>query len=214
MATTYWVALFGLGAFHGLNPGMGWLFAVALGLQEGERRAVWRAMLPLGLGHALAVAAAVVAAIVAGQALPLPALQLMVGVLLLALGVYRLARHRHPRYGGMRVGMTGLTVWSFLMASAHGAGVMVLPAVLGGVAGAHPAHAGHAVDPGSAVPTLALATLLHGAGYLLATAAAAWIVFEKLGVLVLRRAWWNVDRIWAFALIGTGVACVLLARAG
>src|SRR5262245_50665605 len=119
----------GLGAFHGLNPGMGWLFAVALGLQEGRRWAVWRAMLPLGLGHGLAVGVTVLVAVLAGAVMPMGALRVGVGVLLVGLGIAKLMRHRHPRYGGMRVGMAGLTAWSFLMASAHGAGVMVVPAL-------------------------------------------------------------------------------------
>jgi hypothetical protein len=196
----------GLGAFHGLNPGMGWLFAVALGLQEGRRWAVWRAMLPLGVGHGLAVGFAVSLAAAAGMVVPLTSLRLGVGLLLVALGIAKLVRHRHPRYGGMRVGMIGLTVWSFLMASAHGAGIMVLPAVLEGTGSGGHMHHG-ALSGGS----MAIATLLHGSGYLLATAGAAWLVFEKVGVLVLRRAWLNVDAIWAVALIVTGLISIATA---
>ena len=122
-----WVTLFLLGAFHGINPGMGWLFAVALGMQEGSRRAVWRALLPLGIGHALAIAAVILLAVLLGVMVPLPALRVPVALTLMGTGVYRLARHCQPRLGGMRVGMVGLTAWSFLMASAHGAGLMVLP---------------------------------------------------------------------------------------
>lgn len=205
-----WLTVFGLGAFHGLNPGMGWLFAVALGLQEGRRRAVWRAMLPLCAGHALAVAAVVVAAALAGAFVPQPVVQYAVGALLVGLGAWKLVRPRHPRYGGMRVGMVGLTIWSFLMASAHGAGIMVVPAVIGGSHAAHE-HAAHTAGvEGLGAGAVALATLLHGAGYLVVTALAAWIVFEKLGVLVLRRAWWNIDVIWAVALIVTGAVCLAM----
>jgi hypothetical protein len=206
-----WVTVFGLGAFHGLNPGMGWLFAVALGLQEGRRRAVWRAMLPLGLGHALAVAAVVLAAAIVGSFVSLRGMQVGVGALLIAFGAWKLLRQRHPRYGGMRMGLAGLTIWSFLMASAHGAGVMVLPAMIDSSPGAHAGHAAHAAGlAGLTAPALALATILHGAGYLMVTALVAWLVFEKLGVLVLRRAWWNLDVIWAVALIVTGVICVVM----
>jgi hypothetical protein len=132
-----WVTLFLLGAFHGTNPGMGWLFAVALGMQEGSRRAVWRALLPLGLGHALAIAAVILLAVLLGVMVPLPALRVPVALTLMGTGVYRLARHCQPRWGGMRVGMVGLTAWSFLMASAHGAGLMVLPVFLDMTARTH-----------------------------------------------------------------------------
>jgi hypothetical protein len=111
-----WLALFFLGAFHGINPGMGWLFAVALGMQ----RAVWRALLPLGFGHALAVAAVILLAVLVGVMAPLSSLRIPVALILIGMGCYRFFRRCHPRWGGMRVGMAGLTAWSFLMASAHG----------------------------------------------------------------------------------------------
>jgi hypothetical protein len=206
-----WLAVLGLGAFHGVNPGMGWLFAVALGLQEQRRWAVWRAMVPLGVGHALAVGAVVLVAAAAGTVVPRAILQLGVGVLLVSLGVYKLVRHRHPRYGGMRVGMMGLTVWSFLMATAHGAGIMVLPAVLETSNLAFAAdHAHHGGASGLSAAGLLLATALHGVGYLVVTALVAWLVYEKVGVLILRRAWWNLDVVWAVALIVTGVVCFVI----
>ncbi len=124
---TSWAMLMALGAFHGINPGMGWLFAVALGMQERRRGAVLRALVPLGLGHALAVAAAVAAAMAIGTVIPLGYLRWPMAGVLVSLGVMRYFRHRHPRWASMRVGMGGLTVWSFLMATAHGAGLMVVP---------------------------------------------------------------------------------------
>jgi hypothetical protein len=126
-----WLALIGLGAFHGINPGMGWLFAVALGMQEKRRAAVYQALVPLAFGHALAVVAAVAVAVAIGAVMPLAILRWVLAAFLMLLGVSRLFRHRHPRWGGMKVGMGGLTVWSFLMASAHGAGLMVVPLFLG-----------------------------------------------------------------------------------
>jgi hypothetical protein len=143
----------------------------------------------------------VLLAVLAGVAAPASSLKLPVAVTLAAMGVYRLFRHRHPTGGGMRVGMGGLTVWSFLMASAHGAGLMVLPVFLGMTA-AQGASC-HAAAPSGAMTGIA-ATLVHGAGYLLVTAFAAWIVFEKLGLGLLRRAWFNLDLLWAVALIVTG----------
>src|SRR4029453_3245004 len=102
-----------LGAYHGINPGMGWLFAVALGMQERRRAAVWRALLPLGVGHALAVAAAVGIALLAGAVIPVRHLRWPVAGVLLALGVSRFFRHRHPRWGGLRVGTPRWAVWFF-----------------------------------------------------------------------------------------------------
>ncbi len=208
-------ALLLLGAVHGLNPGMGWLFAVALGLQERRRRALWGALPPLAAGHAAAIAIAVAAAGLLGRALPVDALEWLVAALLIALGAIKLVRHRHPR-GGMRVGARDLAIWSLAMATAHGAGLMVLPLVLGA-----PEHSLHSTDAGHAgwmamagvtgasLPAL-WATLLHSAGYLAATMLAAVLVYEKLGVGILRRAWVNVDLVWAGALMVTGVLTVLL----
>jgi len=197
-----------LGAFHGINPGMGWLFAVALGMQERRLAAVWRALIPLTLGHALAIAVVVLVAAAAGVSVPVASLKLPVAVTLGALGVYRLIRHRHFTGGGMRVGMGGLTAWSFLMATCHGAGLMVLPVFLSMAAPAQGASC-HAAGIASAnAATAALATVVHGAGYLIVTAAAAWVVFAKIGVGMLRKAWLNLDLIWAVALIATGILTV------
>lgn len=202
------ILLLGMGAFHGINPGMGWLFAVALGMQEQRRTAVWRALLPLGAGHALAVAAAVTITVVAGIVAPFDDLRRPVAIILIALGLSRFVRHRHFRWVGMRVGMGGLTLWSFLMASAHGAGLMVIPIFLamtmkGNVPATHTMMA--------PAPTVAiLASLLHALGYLLVTAAVALLVFEKFGLGLLRKAWLNLDAVWAVALIVTGIVTALL----
>ena len=199
-----------LGAFHGINPGMGWLFAVALGMQERRQGAVWRALIPLTLGHGLAIGAVILIAVAAGVAVPAASLKLPVALALGALGVYRLVRHSHFTGGGMRVGMAGLTAWSFLMATCHGAGLMVLPVFLGMTATAQGAscHAGTGASTSAA--SAVTATLVHGAGYLVVTAAAAWVVFTKLGVGLLRKAWFNLDLIWAAALIATGILTVVV----
>ena len=214
-----WLTLAGLGAVHGVNPGMGWLFAVALGLQEGRARAVWRALSPLALGHALAIGVAVLAALAIGLVVPAETLRWLVGGALVTLGGARLVRHRHPRYGGMQVGFRELTVWSFLMASAHGAGLMLLPLLVGaGEAAAQPnPHAAHLMAA-SVVPSLLVggpvalglqATALHTAGYLLVTGFVALIVYRKLGLRMLRTMWINLDLIWGAALVVTGAVAVL-----
>jgi hypothetical protein len=208
--TMSWPALFALGAGHGINPAMGWLFAVALGLQRESRRAVWAALGPLAAGHALAIGGAVAAAGLVGLVIPLTVLRWVTAGLLVGLGVYRLVRSRHLTFGGMQVGARELAIWSFLMASAHGAGLMVLPLVIASPSGAPALH--HM----SAMPlTLAnvewsgvWATVVHTAGYLLVTGLLAVIVYEKIGVRFLRKAWVNLDLIWAAALIVTGIAMI------
>ena len=133
-ASIPWTALLLLGAAHGINPAMGWLFAVARGLQERDRRAVWRALGPLAVGHALAIGCAIGLTLAVGAVLPLAWLRWLVAASLFAVGVDGLLHHRHVRLGGMRVNGRQLATWSFLMASAHGAGLMVLPLVLGAAA--------------------------------------------------------------------------------
>jgi len=204
-----WEMLVILGAFHGVNPAMGWLFAVALGLQEHRQQAVWRALVPLAVGHALAIAAAVIFAVVLGVAIPRYLLRWVVALALVALGVAFLFRHPHPRWAAMRVSMTDLGIWSFLVATVHGAGLMVVPVVLA-MAGS-PGEPKHThLHPQSSAGLAFLATAVHATSYLIITGAIAVIVFEKLGVNFLRKAWINLDLIWAIALIGTGVANLAL----
>ena len=201
--TTSWAMLVALGAFHGINPGMGWLFAVALGMQERRRGAVIMALLPLGAGHALAVAVAVMAALAIGTVVPIGWLRWPVAGVLVLMGAVRFVRHRHPRWASMRVSMGGLTLWSFLMATAHGAGLMVVPVFVGMTMAGGAEHAHHLV-PGTGAGAAVLATGLHAAGYLIVTAFVALLVSEKLGLGLLRRAWFNLDLIWASTLIATG----------
>jgi hypothetical protein len=202
--------LAGLGAFHGVNPGMGWLFAVALGLQEGRRGAVWRALVPLGAGHGLAIGVAVVVAAAMDVVLSGDVVKYIAALLLVLLGCERLVRHRHPRFGGMRIGAVGLTVWSFLMATAHGAGLMVVPVVLGMQAAPEGAACHiHGAPPATASAALA-ATLVHGVAYLAVTAVIAIVVYEKVGLGLLRRAWINLDFFWAVALIITGLITAIV----
>ena len=205
--------LLALGAGHGINPAMGWLFAVALGLQRESRGAVWGALGPLALGHALAIAATILAAGIVGLVVPLELLQWATALLLVGLGVFRLVRSRHIRFGGMKVDARELAVWSFLMASSHGAGLMILPLVMGDMSVAvHAHHLAQAsvfgsIDFGWAGTA---AALVHTAGYLLVTGAIALIVYEKVGLRFLRSAWVNLDLVWAVALVLTGVATLIL----
>jgi hypothetical protein len=216
-STWPWLALAALGAYHGLNPAMGWLFAVALGLQERRRGAVLQALPPIALGHAVAISLAVVVVGVAQIMVPLDVLRYVCAGVLILFGLYKLARRKHPRWVGMRVGFRDLTAWSFLMATAHGAGLMLVPVLLGlspnGHAhaghdhGAHAAHASHLSGP--ALADLA-AVGLHTLAMFAVMGVVAVLVYERLGVMVLKRAWFNLDLVWAGALIAAGVVTLFV----
>jgi len=205
-----WLMLL-LGAYHGINPGMGWLFAVALGMQEQKGSAVARSLLPIAFGHALAIGSVVFAAAFLGAVLPLALIRYTIAAVLVGLGAYCLVQHHHPRWVRMQVGFRDLTVWSFLMASAHGAGLMVVPVLLASstVEAANKA-AGHS-HPSAASPLAALlATGLHTAGYLAVTGLIAWVVYRKLGLALLRKAWLNLNLVWAAALVATGLLTLVI----
>jgi hypothetical protein len=183
---------------------MGWLFAVALGLQERRRWAVVRALPAIALGHEASIAAvagilALAQVVTAAELLrPLGAIGLVV------FGVFKLIRPRsHPRWVGLRVGPRDLVVWSFLMSSAHGAGLMLVPVLLGMPAGTD------APDiPGISTSTLVqdvAAVTVHSVSMLLVMGAIALVVYERLGLDVLRKAWLNVDLVWSVAVIAAGV---------
>lgn len=196
-----WSAFFLLGAWHGINPAMGWLFAVALGLQKRSSKAVWQSLVPIATGHVLAIGIVVVVAFLAGAVISLGRARLVVAALLLFFGLFRLIWGTHPRWGGMQVGFRDLTIWSLLTASAHGAGFMLLPILLG-MSAMHSEHGMHALHVSAGWAGF-LAVALHTLAYLLVTGAIAWVVYCRIGLAVLRRAWFNLDRIWAVSLILT-----------
>ena len=206
----YWFGLLALGAGHGINPAMGWLFAVALGFQRGSRKAVWTALGPLALGHATAMVVTLGAAAALGVVMPPSVLKWIIAALLVGLGVYRLVRSRHIVYGGMQVNGRELATWSFLMATAHGAGLMVLPLMFGNLpASEHVHHLAAGLAGGNVEWSGVTAAVVHTAGYLLVTGLIAMIVYEKVGVRFLRTAWVNLDLLWAGALVIAGVATAL-----
>jgi hypothetical protein len=210
-----WLAVFGLGMFHGINPAMGWLFAVALGLQEQKRAAVLRALPPIALGHALSIGIIISVVLLARVAVPYRTLKIAAAAILFCFGLYRLLRSRHPNWVGMQVGFGDLTLWSFIMASAHGAGLMLVPFFLPsqpvGESHHHDAHHVHAwaFASFSAPSLLIAAVVIHTLAYLLTTALVAIVVYEKLGLTILGRAWFNIDFVWMLALMITGVFILL-----
>jgi hypothetical protein len=200
-----------LGAYHGLNPAMGWLFAVALGMQERSRKAVLRSLLPIAIGHECSIL--LVAALVLGLGVltDSTALHVGAGLSLIGFGVFRFVKPRaHFRWTKMQVNRRELSWWSFLMSTAHGAGLMVAPVLIGaGAAGTAQASSDHELQhvqmAALSIPGSALALLLHVATMILVMGVVAVVVYERLGVAILRQAWLNTEWLWAGAFILAGL---------
>jgi hypothetical protein len=206
------LALIALGAFHGANPAMGWLFATALGMQERRAWGVVRALPPIALGHAAAVATVLLGAGALSLVIPLAALRIVAACVLFAFAGYKIAtRWRHPTWVGMRVTTRDLIAWSFLMASAHGAGLMLLPIVLHQpvVAASMPGMVGASF---LGLPSAAVASMiaLHTAALFSVMAVMALGAYTIFGVGGLRRAWLNLDYIWGGALLVAGVVTLAM----
>lgn len=202
-----WLTLAGLGVFHGLNPAMGWLFAVALGQHRESRRVVLLSLLPIAVGHAIAIAVVVAAVLALGVVLDLGVVRIAAGLILIGWAVYHaLYGHRHRVRVGLRTGMSGLAVWSFLMASAHGAGLMLVPVLIPLCLAASPARE---LTAGGSLPVALAAIAVHTLAMLAVTGAIAVAVYQWLGVGFLRRGWVNIDLLWTLALIGAGVFLLL-----
>jgi hypothetical protein len=205
-----WLALVGLGAFHGVNPAMGWLFAVALGLHRQSRTVVVASLAPIAVGHALAVALVTLAAVTLGWLADPRAVRVAAGVALLGwAGYHRLYGSRHRVRVGMRTGMAGLVLWSFLMATAHGAGLMLIPVLLPMLPAASSAHgASHGTAGGQLAVGLA-AVGVHTAAMLAVTGVIAVAIYEWVGLAFLRRGWINLDLLWTVALVATGLILLM-----
>jgi hypothetical protein len=208
-----WLILIALGAFHGLNPAMGWLFAVALGLYRQSRRVVLVSLIPIALGHALAIAVVVYAVVFLGMAIDENAFRMFSGVLLIAWGLFHLLYgHRHRVHIGLRTGLFGLAVWSFVMATAHGAGAMLIPVLMplehAAMLDQAGAHAHHLPATGS-LWIATLAVIVHSLAMLITTGIVALVVYQWAGVDFLRRGWVNLDVVWSAALIGIGAWLLL-----
>jgi hypothetical protein len=211
-------ALVALGAFHGLNPAMGWLFAVARGMQERSRGVLLRSLPPIAAGHLASVA--IIAAVISATESVVAAnvVGVVGGLVLVGFGLWRLLSERHFRWAGMRLSPGQLAGWSFLMSSAHGAGLMLLPVLAAGTA----ATAAHDHMPGMAAtganldgtPAAALEGLaaagVHTIAMFAVMATCAVLAYEFVGVHILRRAWFNMDKIWAGVMVGAGALTIAL----
>jgi hypothetical protein len=196
-----WLTFAGLGAFHGLNPAMGWLFAVALGLHQQSRTIVVRSLIPISIGHAASVGFVAALLVLAGTLVPSHPVRIGSGLFLLGWAAYhwRFA-HRHRVRFGMQVGQWGLAAWSFLMATAHGAGLMLWPVLVASCVSTNWNEAAFATP----FPTVLAGVGVHTLVMLLTTAFVAVLIYEWIGLSILRRAWLNVDLLWMFALLVTG----------
>lgn len=213
------LAMMAFGAYHGLNPGMGWLFALSLGLQHRSERAIWSSMLPIAAGHALSLLLVAVLVMASARFVSTLVLEMITALILIGFGVYKIFNYyRHPRWVGMKVGTRDLTWWSFLMATAHGAGLMIAPVVLamnpatsametesGAMAGSHTVHQA-AMGPSLDVT---LGVLVHTLAMLVVMVLIAWVVYKKVGLRILRSHWINFDLIWAAALLLVGSIALL-----
>jgi hypothetical protein len=197
-----WFALLGLGAFHGLNPAMGWLFAVALGLHRESRSVVFGALPPIAIGHFLSTAVIAAAVVLLGVFIDHELIRRLGGLVLIGWGIYhQIYGHRHRVRVGMTTGYLGLAFWSFLMATAHGAGLMLIPALIPLCLAGTPAKD---LLAGGSLMTALLAIGVHGLAMLVVTGVIAVLVFEFFGLAFLRQGWINVDLVWTAALILTG----------
>jgi hypothetical protein len=201
-----WAALAALGAYHGLNPGMGWLFAVARGLQEQRRKEVLLAVWPIAAGHEASIMTVLLATVALETVLAARWLHLLAAlVLVLFAAVLLVRRQLHPKGFGLRIGYGGLAGWSFLMSSAHGAGLMILPVFLGLTLAVQepslPATLGQALAAGA----------LHTGAMVIVMTIVAVVVYDRLGLRMLRKAWVNLDLVWAAALGVAAIAVVFTA---
>jgi hypothetical protein len=200
-----WLTLAGLGVYHGVNPAMGWLFAVSRGMQERSRRAVLRSLVPIAIGHEASIA--LVAALVLGLSTTTDPQALRIGAAaaLVAFGIFRFVKPRaHFRWTSMRVTDRELGVWSFLMSTAHGAGLMVAPVILGLQASSH-SHDDMAMLSGGPIDIAAVGIAVHVLAMLVVMGAIAFFVYERVGLQILRRAWLNTDQVWAGAFVLAGL---------
>lgn len=205
--TWLWLAIVASGLYHGFSPGMGWPLAVAAGLMDKSPRALLASLWPLAAGHLLAMLMmllpfAMLLSLVQWQ----HQIQSGASLLIIAFGVYRLRDARHPRMLA-RIKPTQLALWSFVVAIAHGAGLILVPIYLGlcGTSGADRGHAAAAILATANLGMAVLVSVVHAVAVISAGACAAWLVYRYLGLQFVSRSWFNLDRVWALSLILVGV---------
>ena len=206
-----WLAVVVSGIYHGVSPGMGWPLAVSAGLMDRSARALVGALWPLSIGHLLAVLLivlpfAVLAALVEWQR----QIQIGASLLVIAFGIFRFVNRRHPR-ALARIRPTQLGLWSFVVAIAHGAGLMLVPIYLGLCrAAASDNDTATNVLIGANLGTAVLVAVVHSAAMIAAGGLAAWLVYRYLGLRFVSRSWFNLDAVWAASLILVGALALAI----
>jgi hypothetical protein len=210
-----WLAVVASGLYHGVNPGMGWPLAVSAGLMERSGRALVAALWPISVGHLLAMLLvilpfALLIALVEWQR----HIQIGASLLVIGFGVFRLVHRRHPR-GLARIRPTQLGLWSFAVAIAHGAGLMLVPIYLGlcraGDLGTGHQAAGVLINANLGMAVLVSAA--HSIAMIAAGGLLAWLVYRYLGLEFVSRSWFNLDAIWAVSLILVGAVSLAIGLA-
>jgi hypothetical protein len=205
-AAWLWLAVVASGLYHGVNPGMGWPLAVSAGLMERSARALVMALWPLTVGHLLAMLLIILPfALLITLLQWQQQIQIGAGLLVIGFGVFRLVNRRHPRMLA-RIRPTQLGFWSFVVAIAHGAGLMLLPIYLG-LCRASDLDRGHEAAGALINANLAMAVLVsavHSVAMIIAGGSLAWLVYRYLGLKFVARSWFNLDATWAFSLILVG----------
>jgi hypothetical protein len=208
-----WAAIVASGLYHGINPGMGWPLAVAAGLMDKSARALLAALVPLSAGHFLAMLVILLPfAMLLALAEWQRQIQIGASLLLIAYGMLRLAYPRHPRVLA-RIRPAQLALWSFVVAIAHGAGLMLVPIYLGLCenAGLDSGHQAAATLVGANLAMALIVSVVHTVAMILAGGGAAWLVYRYLGLQYLSRSWFNLDTVWALSLILVGAIALALA---
>lgn len=204
--TGLWLAVVASGLYHGVNPGMGWPLAVSAGLMERSSRALIAALWPLALGHLLAMLVvilpfALLIAIVEWQ----QQIQIGASLLVIGFGIFLLVNRRHPR-ALARIRPTQLGLWSFAVAIAHGAGLMLVPIYLG-LCRAADLDKGHEAAGALISANLGMAVLVsavHSVAMIAAGGFLAWLVYRYLGLKFVSQSWFNLDATWASSLVLVG----------
>jgi hypothetical protein len=211
-AVWLWLGIIASGLYHGINPGMGWPLAVSAGLMQKSPRALLGALVPLSLGHLVAMLLvllpfALLIALVEWQR----QIQLAAGLLVIAFGLARLVNRRHPR-ALARIPPTQLGLWSFAVAIAHGAGLMIVPLYLG-LCQTSAVHAGHVAAAGAVHQNLQMAllvALIHTAAMIAVGGCLAWLVYHYLGLKLVSKSWFNLETVWAVSLVLVGAIALAI----
>ena len=209
-----WWAVVAAGIYHGVNPGMGWPLAVSSALMDRRPSSLYKALLALGLGHLLAMAAILLPfSVLVWLSQWQREIQVGAACLVIGLGLYLLVNRRHPRFLA-RVPPSKLALWSFLVAMAHGAGLMLVPIYLG-ICRTVETDAGHAAAQdlmGGTAGLALLVALVHTGAMMLSGGTLALGVHRWLGLKFLQKSWFNLDLVWALSLVAVGLLALVAAH--